>query len=170
MEIKKFKIFEQEISLQAEQGQQETTETTTQAPEQTEAKPEETSGNTDVAGFFSKLFEARQMAHIYHLQVKGDMGSHAAHTALGDFYDELLGFIDEIIEVYQGQYGLIEEYGVIDTKDTKSKEKLQYFEELVSFVRSEKKCINTEDTHLLNIVDEIVALIYKLLYKLKFNK
>jgi hypothetical protein len=29
---------------------------------------------------FSKLFESREMAHVYHLQVRGDEGSHAAHT------------------------------------------------------------------------------------------
>jgi len=169
MEIKKFKIFEQEISLQSTDQNQETTETTTQAPEQTEVKSE-TSNDSGFAGFVSKLFEARQMAHIYHLQVKGDMGSHAAHTALNGFYDDLLDFLDNIIEVYQGQYGLIEEYSVIDTKETNSKDKIQYFEELVNFIKTEKKCIKPEDSHLLNIVDEIVALTYSLLYKLKFNK
>jgi hypothetical protein len=33
---------------------------------------------------FSKLFESREMAHVYHLQVRGDEGSHAAHLALGE--------------------------------------------------------------------------------------
>ena len=37
-------------------------------------------------------------------------------------------------------------------------------------VRTERKCIKEEDTHLHNIVDEVVALIYKTLYKLKYNK
>ena len=82
----------------------------------------------------------------------------------------LLDFIDNLIEVYQGQYGLIEQYASIDTKETTSKDKVQYFEELANFVKTEKKCIKAEDSHLLNIVDEVVALIYSLLYKLKFNK
>jgi hypothetical protein len=75
-----------------------------------------------------------------------------------------------MIEVYQGQYGIIEGYEVIDTKETSSKDKIAYFEELVEFVKTEKKCIKSEDSHLLNIVDEAVALIYKTLYKLKYNK
>jgi hypothetical protein len=120
--------------------------------------------------FFSKLFESREMAHIYHLQVNGDMGSHAKHTALGDYYDGVLGFIDDIIEIYQGQYGIIEEYDVIDTKETKSKDTIEYFNELARFIKEERKCINAEDTHLHNIIDEVVALVYKTLYKLKYTK
>ena len=130
----------------------------------------ESSEGGDVVKFFSKLFESREMAHIYHLTVKGEMGSHAAHTALGDFYEGILGFIDEMIEVYQGQYGIIEGYETIDTSETKTKDKIEYFEELANFVKTEKKCIKPEDSHLLNIVDEAVALIYKTLYKLKYNK
>lgn len=122
------------------------------------------------AKFFSKLFESREMAHIYHLQVNGDMGSHAKHTALGDYYDGVLGFIDDIIETYQGQYGIIEEYDVIDTKETKSKDTIEYFNELARFIKEERKCINAEDTHLHNIIDEVVALVYKTLYKLKYTK
>lgn len=130
----------------------------------------ESSEDGDVVKFFSKLFESREMAHIYHLTVKGEMGSHAAHTALGEYYEGILGFIDEMIEVYQGQYGIIEGYETIDTSETQTKDKIEYFEELANFLKTEKKCIKPEDSHLLNIVDEAVALIYKTLYKLKYNK
>jgi len=138
--------------------------------EENKAEDTEVSEGSDVVRFFSKLFESREMAHIYHLTVKGEMGSHAAHTALGDYYEGILGFIDEMIEVYQGQYGIIEGYETIDTSETRTKDKVEYFEELVGFIKTEKRCIKTEDTHLLNIVDEVVALIYKTLYKLKYNK
>jgi len=120
--------------------------------------------------FFSKLFESREMAHIYHLQVNGDMGSHAKHIALGEYYDGVLSLIDDVIETYQGQYGIIEEYDVIDTKDTKSKDTIEYFNELARFVKEERKCINIEDTHLHSVIDDIVVLIYKTLYKLKYTK
>ena len=137
-------------------------------PEDTEVERKE--GNSSPAKFFSKLFESREMAHIYHLQVNGEMGSHAKHTALGDFYEGVLGFIDEMIEVYQGQYDLIENYDVIDTSATNTKDTIEYFKELADFIKVERKCFNQEDTHLQNIVDEVVALVYKTLYKLRFNK
>lgn len=136
-----------------------------------EDKPKQQLGEgSSPSKFFSKLFESREMAHIYHLQVNGEGGSHAKHTALGDYYDGVLNFIDDIIEIWQGQYGIIEEYDVIDTKETKSKDTIEYFNELANFIKVERKVINDEDTHLHNIVDEIVALIYKTLYKLKYTK
>jgi hypothetical protein len=129
---------------------------------------------TSVSGaskFFSKLFESREMAHVYHLSVKGDMGSYAAHVALGAYYEGILEFIDDLIEVYQGQYGLVENFEIIDTSSTKSQEPIEYFEELVSFVKSTRNTsLSPEDTHLQNIIDEVIALIYKTLYKLKYNK
>jgi len=141
---------------------------------QAEVKPQEQKQEEVVENcaskFFSKLFESREMAHVYHLSVKGDEGSYAAHMALSSYYDSVIEFIDDIIETYQGQYGLIEDYETIDTKETKTKDRLQYFEELVISVKEERKCISAEDTHLQNIIDEIVALIYKTIYKLKFNK
>ena len=142
-------------------------------PEQKEEATENTEEATEtgsVAKFFSKLFESREMAHVYHLQVRGDEGSYAAHMALGSYYDGILGFIDDVIEIYQGQYGIVDGYDVIDTKDTKTKEPVAYFEELAEYLKHARKCISAEDTHLHNIIDEIIALIYKTLYKLKFNK
>jgi hypothetical protein len=139
-------------------------------PEEKGEEKEENSDSTDISKFFSKLFESREMAHIYHLTVKGEQGSHAAHKALQEYYEGILEFIDEMIEVYQGQYGIIDNYDIIDTKDTKTKDRLEYFNELVEWVKVEKKCIKQEDSHLLNIVDEVVALIYKTIYKLKYNK
>ena len=124
----------------------------------------------DVSNFFSKLFESREMAHVYHLQVRGDEGSFARHEALGKYYEGILDFIDDIIEIYQGQYGIVENYDVIDTSDTKSKEPIAYFEETAEYIKHARKCIKDEDTHMHNIIDEIFALIYKTLYRLKFNK
>lgn len=129
-----------------------------------------TTESNDVSTFFSKLFESREMAHVYHLQVRGDEGSYAKHMALGSYYEEVLGMVDDVIEVYQGQYGIVENYDVIDTSETKSKEPIAYFEELGEYIKHAKKCISEEDTHLHSIIDDIVCLLYKTLYKLKFNK
>ena len=141
-----------------------------ESEEESAEKPEILGEGSHPAKLFSKLFESREMAHIYHLQVNGEPGSHAKHTALGDYYDGVLGFIDDLIETFQGQYGIVEEYNVIDTKETGSKDTIEYFNELVRFIKEERKCINSEDTHLHNIIDEVVALVYKTLYKLKYNK
>jgi hypothetical protein len=162
-EIKK--INEQEIQLNKEEKSEN--EVTKIGNE--EVNSEET--KSDPSKFFSKIFESRQMAHIYHLQVKGDTGSHASHTALNNYYDNLLLLLDELIETYQGQYDIVENYELIDTKDTKSKDKIQYFTEFNQFIKETRNtALSKDDTHLQNIIDEIVALTFRLIYKLKFNK
>jgi Family of unknown function (DUF5856) len=132
-------------------------------------EPQALASGTPVA-FFSKLFESREMAHIYHLQVNGEEGSHAAHKALQKYYEDVLDLIDDLLETYQGQYGIVDGYDVIDTNDTRTKEKVEYFESLVEFVKHGRKAISAEDTHLHSIIDDIVVLIYRTLYKLKFTK
>ena len=151
---------------------QEEKESQEQSEEENEGteKPEILGEGSNPGKLFSKLFESREMAHIYHLQVSGEPGSHAKHTALGEYYDGVLDFIDSIIETFQGQYGIVEEYATIDTKETGSKDTIEYFNELARFIKEERKCINVEDTHLHNIIDEVVALVYRTLYKLKYTK
>jgi hypothetical protein len=152
-------------------GQQKSEEKEEEREESSEEKEEvQVSEGGDVSKFISKLLESREMAQVYHWTVKGDMGSHAAHLALEAYYDGVIGFIDDIVEIYQGQYGLIEGYEVIDTTDSKSKDRLDYFKEVVEFVKSERTCIKSEDTHIHNIVDELIALQYKTIYKLTYNK
>ena len=172
--MKKFstirKIYEADEVVAANLPQTTTPEVETTKVEQPEPQPETQEGPGTPVALFSKLFESREMAHIYHLQVNGEMGSHAAHVSLGEYYDEVLELLDQTIETYQGQYGIIDGYQTIDTAETRTKEKVEYFEELVEFVKHARKAISAEDTHLQNIIDEIVALIYRTLYKLKFTK
>lgn len=130
-------------------------------PEVTKSEP---------AKFISKLFESREMAHVYHLQARGE-GSDAAHRALNDYYSGILEFIDELIEIYQGQYDIIENYEIIDTSQTLITDRIEYFISLAEFIKSTRNiAFLPEDTHLHNIIDEVVALIYKTLYKLKILK
>lgn len=108
-----------------------------------------------------KMFEARQVAHNCHLKTK----SFAEHEALGGFYEGLLGFVDEFVETYQGQYGILED---CECKIEAVSSPSQYLEDcakLFAVGREELK-----DPHLQNIVDEVVALTYRTVYKLKFLK
>ena len=167
-----FKINEQEISLKPDQLMEyiPPTDSENNSEPIKSIDPVKVT-KSESSKFFSKLLEGREMAQVYHWTVKGDNGSHAAHTALNDFYDVVIDHIDDLVEIYQGQYELIEEYDVIDTSQTKTKDKIEYFQELNQFIKNTRySAILEEDTHLQNIIDEIVALIYKLLYKLKYNK
>lgn len=156
------KVNEQELTL-PQNTETKPEEATKQ--EQPEPQPQEQSESSPVK-FFSKLFEARQMAHIFHLQVKAEMGSGWEHDALNDFYEKLLEFVDDLIETYQGQYGIVEGYETIDPSVSGQMKSLEYLKQTVDFIRSERKSFKDEDTHLHNVIDEIIALFYKTIYKL----
>ena len=127
--------------------------------------------NKEVVKLFSKLFEAKQMTHVFHLQVKSKMGSEAEHNALGIFYDGMGDKIDAIIEIYQGQFGIVEGYDIIDADSKRKKDSVEYLNDFAKFLTENKyKAIPQELSHLHNILDEIVALTYHTLYRLKFLK
>ena len=155
-----------------EEAKEETEDVKEVESEETETK-EESKDDKDMSNpvkLFSKLFESREMAHIYHLQVNGEEGSHASHAALNTYYEDILELIDTLIETYSGQYGIVDGYDIIDTNSTRTKDKVAYFEDLVEFVKYARKAISAEDTHLQNVIDEVVALIYRTLYKIRFLK
>lgn len=153
-------------------------ETQSQVPPTEEAPKEEVKEvNADqpkesqpVTALFSKMFESKEMAHIYHLQVNGQQGSHASHVALNDYYINVLDLIDMLIEIYSAQYGIVDSYETIDTNTTRSKDPIAYFEEVVEFIKHSRNSISIEDTHLHSIIDDVVCLLYRTLYKLKFTK
>ena len=126
--------------------------------------------DSQVTKFFSKLFESKEMAHIYHLQVNNQDNSLSLHLALDEYYKDLPELIDKLIETYQGQYGIVDGYEMIDYKEIKSKTPVEYFENLGEFIKYNKQCISNEDTHLHSIIDDISILLYQTLYKMKFMK
>lgn len=126
---------------------------------------------TEPAQFFSKIFESREMAHVYHLQLKGDPGSYASHIALGEYYDGVIGILDELIEVYQGQYDIVQGYNIIDTSSTQNLDKLEYFSSIVDYLKNSRyTLLSQDDPHYQAIIDEIINLLYRLIYKLRFLK
>ncbi len=128
---------------------------------------------SDLVNFFSKIFESKEVAHVFHLQVKSEMGSEAKHNALQAYYEgDILEILDDLIELHQGQFGeIIEGYQIIDTTKNAKTDPIVYFTELADFIKSERyNCFDKEDTHYFNLIDDILVMIYKLLYKLKFLK
>jgi hypothetical protein len=113
--------------------------------------------------FIGRLFEARDVAHIEHLKVKGP-GAYAAHTALGGFYDSLLDLADGFVESYQGKYGIVS----FEVKSVKPLDFMEYIEELAKYIESSRDVF--KDEYLKNQIDEMASLCYSTIYKLKFLK
>ena len=143
-----------------------------EAPEAEKPKEDEKKeeGGESPKALFSKIFESKEMARVYHLQVKGDEGSYATHMAMGAYYEELPDLIDSLVEQYQGQYDLVEGYEIINTTETSQKSPIDYFKGVAEFIKKERKSISDEDSHLQNVIDEIVGLVYQTLYRLRYNR
>jgi hypothetical protein len=74
--------------------------------------------------------------------------------------------MDSLIETYQGQYGLV----TVEQSSSKEKEAVAFIERAAQEFADSHDLFDKKDTHLHNIIDEIVALSYKTAYKLKFLK
>ena len=122
--------------------------------------------NAIIGQFISTLFASRTQAHVFHLQTP----SFAAHKALNDYYDEIVGITDGIAESYQGKYGIITGYGNIALQEYESCEAIiMFFETLCMYVEKSRQIL-PQDSYLQNQIDEVVALIKSTIYKLRFLK
>lgn len=109
-----------------------------------------------------KLFEARDVIHVLHL----DTASYAEHKALDNFYNEWLSLADTFIETYQGKYGRIKGTITIDAStDLKSDE---YLKQLMMYVCEDFTLIITPDidSDLENVIADMKQLINQTLYLL----
>ena len=105
------------------------------------------------AKFATTILEAAVKAQMLHWASR----SYSQHEALGDFYEELPGLIDAVVEQYQGLYGLI---------PAPKEDPVSFVQELAAFIKSERDF--TDESEIQNSIDNIAALCDKTLYKLKF--
>jgi len=122
--------------------------------------------NAIIGQFVSVLMASRTQAHIYHLQTP----SFAAHKALNEFYDNIVDLIDGFVESYQGKYGIITGYTNVALLEYQSCDGIKaYFTTLCAFIEKSRSIV-AQDSYLQNQIDEMVAEIHSLLYKLRFLK
>ena len=114
----------------------------------------------------SMFFHSRTQAHVFHLRVKGT-GAFAAHKALNEYYDEIVGIIDGLVESYQGKYGIIEFKEVNNLDNDASVENIiKYFTNLCTFLEKERQDTKLQDSWIQNQIDNISQLLYSTKYKL----
>ena len=115
------------------------------------------------ADFVGTLFLARDVAHSVHLNTR----SFSKHSALNEFYDNIVELADKFAEAYQGRHGLI---GPITLQSaTKTNSVLEFLEDSLKTLEGMRYDVcDKTDTPLQNIIDEIVGLYLSTLYKLKF--
>jgi hypothetical protein len=122
--------------------------------------------NALMGQFVSTLMASRTQAHVFHLQTP----SFAAHKALNEYYDEIVGITDGIVESYQGKYGIVTGYTNVALQEYQSCEGIiMYFTVLCSYIEKSRTML-CQDSYIQNQIDEVVALINSTIYKLRFLK
>lgn len=110
------------------------------------------------------LFLARELSHRAHLRTQGP-GSFAAHDALGTFYEEVSGLADSFVECYQGEYEVLLEIPLLDNEyEGEIRDVLKQIKAWLQDNRAEI----TDDTSLLNLIDETIKLFQQTNFKLTF--
>ena len=113
------------------------------------------------ADFVGQLFLARDVTHSVHLNTR----SYAKHKALGGFYSRVIDLTDDLVETYQGRHGLIGPITLHSAEKTGNV--VEFLEDSLKKIEKGREEFG-DDTAIQNIVDEIVGLYLKSLYKLKF--
>lgn len=116
----------------------------------------------EMATFLATLLHSGTNAHFFHWATD----SFSKHSALGEFYEEIIELTDSLAEAYMGVYGQIKTFP--DTYHMPT-EPLKYLESLQKFV-SEARSDLPKETELVQLVDNIAELIDTTIYKLKFLK
>ena len=114
--------------------------------------------------FIDTLLQSQIQSKIYHWQMLEE-GSYAAHIALGEYYDEIGDIADDLVESFQGRYGIVRGFKQF-TSFKEDNNPVPYFEALRKYVEINRFNF-TQDTYIQNQVDELVKLIESTLYKLK---
>lgn len=114
----------------------------------------------------SIFFHSRTQAHQFHTLVSGP-GSLAIHLALQNYYEQIIPLMDDLIEAYQGKYGIINYKQVNGNDNDSSKENIiAYFDKLIKFLETERQAEKLKDSWIQNELDNIAKLLYSTKYKL----
>lgn len=119
-----------------------------------------------IGQFIAVLFLARDLAHRAHLRTTGP-GSFAAHEALGEFYPAVVDLADRLAETYQGCELTLIDIPLLDNDfpgpildSLKSQQK---------WIKANRyKAVEKEETHMQQIIDDIVELYDRTIFKLHF--
>lgn len=106
----------------------------------------------------ARTFATRNAAHLEHFRTK----SYAAHMALGEFYESLVGAVDALVEAYQGSSGLVGQVIVIDTEFS-----IDHLKEEADWIEVNRDEIADGSDAVANLVDAVTAVYLKAIYKLE---
>lgn len=113
-----------------------------------------------VANIFGTLQECVTITWRLHLKTR----KHHIHVTLNEFYDKAIDIVDDIIEQYQGIYGVVEDtFTNCVVGDGKSES--EYLTELKTFIENNRGVLG-DHSEINSTIDEFLALIDSTIYKI----
>ena len=115
------------------------------------------------AEFVGLLFLARDVTHSVHLNTR----SYSKHKALNIFYERIVNVADDFAEAYQGRYGLIGPITLHSAKKTTNV--IEFLEDSLKEIEDARyKVCDKDDSTLQQLIDNIIEVYLRTLYKLRF--
>ena len=109
------------------------------------------------------LFLGRNVAHSVHLNTR----SYSKHVALNIFYDRIIGVADDFAEAYQGRHGLIGPIAIPAAKKTTNI--IEFLQaQLDEIEKGRYEVCDKDDSTLQQLIDNIIEVYLRTLYKLRF--
>lgn len=103
--------------------------------------------------------------HVFHWLTT----SYAQHQALGGLYDGIHDLTDSFMEVYMGKYGRNVGNNAASMITYNAADIMETIKEFEAFLLSMNTALDPSDTDLLNIRDEMLALVHKTQYLLTLS-
>jgi DNA-binding ferritin-like protein len=117
----------------------------------------------------TNLLTIQNQMRVFHWQTQKKPGSFAQHEAFGTAYEDLDPLIDDFIEVYQGKNGaLMGKQGFTVKLVNLSDDAESFIDDAIEYFRVylPKSLDSNVDTDLLNIKDEMMAILNQTKYRL----
>ena len=113
--------------------------------------------------FVGMLFLARDVAHSVHLNTR----SYSKHVALNIFCDRIVGAADDFAEAYQGRHGRMGPITLMSAKKTGNI--IEFLEDQLKELEAVRYDVcDKSDTSLQQLIDNIIEVYLRTLYKLRF--
>ena len=104
-----------------------------------------------------RIFHARNAAHIAHWKTK----SYSEHNALGNYYEDVIEKLDDLVEAYQGTFG------IIGNMSEQEKSIAKMINDDIIWLNENRSKFVKGVPALENILDDLTGLHMKTLYKLE---
>jgi len=113
--------------------------------------------------FVGLLFLARDVTHSVHLNTR----SYSKHKALNIFYDRIIDAADDFAEAYQGRHGLMGPITLHSAKKTSNV--IEFLEDSLKEIEDCRyEVADKSDSSLQQLIDNIIEIYLRTLYKLRF--